>query len=642
MRGSAAETTEEGAGGRLPWALTAAVLTAFAAMAVIKGDRVLMPLFALAVLLAYSLPVRVSGVPALQSIRLVLYASAVLVAFQFRSDGLDEFLDARWTNLFGYLCAAEIVVQTWRRTPSQSKLVFLACGVLLAASNTYQARWVQWLAPVFICWLALSFPRYRPRSAVRSRRRYLAVGALFLTVLGFGYGFNVIVSRYQSALNAWGAQLMTMYPRGRLGISLAPALGRGPGPYSSAERVLRLEGVQGVYYCRGMAFDTYRNGRWYPLLLDRPIQTIQPHPLEMRVPNTELRITKYAELDDLLFAPLAISDVSAADVISWSPEYGGPLECTAKTVMEYSVSLTPRGSEILWPAPTPKQRARMLQVPPEIAPGVRKLADRIGRNATGPYDRVQRTILHLLTHFRYSTAIDPGAGDPVSNFLLKKDSAHCEYFAAAVVMLLRCQGVPARYVIGYYAHEKQPDGSMVVRQRDAHAWAEAWVDGMGWIIVEATPSDGRPDARRENLPSWWQYLKDWARDKLPTVRAVLGRVRPWHLAVLLPAVLGPYFLLLWRRSRREARLRRVAPYTLPPDRRLVELTARFTAWLARREQPCPAGIPWEEHLASLAPDPPPRAREFVRAYNRLRFGPPRNEETLAALAGVMAELEREG
>ncbi|MHB9105979.1 MAG: transglutaminase family protein [Armatimonadota bacterium] len=640
MRGIGAETTEEGVVTRLPWAMTAAVLTAFAALMLIKGERVLMPLCALAVLLAYPLSARMAGPLAVLAARLVLFTLAALLAFNLRSNGMDEFIDARWTNLLGYLCAAEIVVQTWKRQPGKARLVLLTCGVLLAASNTYQGHWVQLLTPPFILWLTIGVAWYRPRSAVRPRRTHLAAGVLFLAMLGLGYGFNLAVTHYQTALNAWGVQIMTMYPRGRMGISLSPALGRGPGPHNSAERVLRVDGFQSVYYLRGLAFDTYENGHWFPSLLDRTVRTIPPHPLRSDVPNIPMHITKYARLDNLLFTPLATNDISASAMINWSPEYGGPMECSDRDMMDYLVSVAPHGSGIMWAAPTPEQRARMLRVPEELAPGVRKLADEIGRRASSPHDRVQRTILHLITHYKYSTAIDPGAGDPVSNFLLKKDSAHCEYFASAATLLLRCQGVPARYVVGYYAHERQPDGSLVVRQRDAHAWAEAWVDGVGWLTVEATPSGGRPDARREDLPSWWQYVKDWTRDKLQIVVALLNRLRPQHLAIVLPMVLAPYVLLLWRRSRRETRQRRVITYAFPPDRRLAELTTRFNAWLARAERPCPAGTPWQEHLAGLDPDSPAQAREFVRTYNRLRFGPAREDEELAALAGLMAELER--
>jgi len=629
---------------RLPLPVTAAVLTALAALALAKHVWGVPSLFASAVVAVYFVPARIASSPARWAMRLALFGLAIITAAaQAPSGGLDEFVDARWSNLFGYLCAAEIVVQAWVSRPGKAPLLLLLlpCGVLLAASNTYQSPWIQVLAPLFILCLGLAFPAYRRRVGGRPWSARLLAGALFLAILGLGFGSNIAVQRYQAALNAWGVQLMMMYPRGKLGLSLAPALGRGSGPRGSTERVLRVFGFQSIYYLRGMAFDTYDHGRWFPTLLDRPIKTIPPNAPPPVMAGVQLHVIKYAPLDDLLFTPISASFINTGGIINWSPEYGGPLQCSANDAMSYDVILAIHNAPTMWSPPTPAQRARMLQVPPELDPQVFTLARSIAGHSPSPHDQVQRVVLYLLTKYQYGAAIDPGPGDPVSNFLLKKKDAHCEYFASASTLMLRCLGVPTRYVVGYYAYEKQPDGSIVVRQRDAHAWAEAWVDKVGWVTVEATPSDGRPDARRENLPSWWQYVKDWLQDKLQIARVRLGSLRPRHLKIAVPAILAPYLLLLlWRLRRQRAQVRRTIFHALPADRRLAEPAARFTAWLARRDYPCPPGLPWQEHLARLETSPPAEAREFVRTYNRLRFGATGDDASLAALSALLASLEK--
>src|SRR5207253_2703424 len=66
---------------------------------------------------------------------------------------------------------------------------------------------------------------------------------------------------------------------------------------------------------------------------------------------------------------------------------------------------------------------------------------------------------------------------------------HCEYFATATVLLLRQAGVPARYVVGYSAQEFSTlEGAFIVRNRHAHAWAQALVAGR-WVVVDTTPSN---------------------------------------------------------------------------------------------------------------------------------------------------------
>jgi hypothetical protein len=86
-------------------------------------------------------------------------------------------------------------------------------------------------------------------------------------------------------------------------------------------------------------------------------------------------------------------------------------------------------------------------------------------------------------------------------FLNQRPPAHCEYFASAAVMLLRRQGIPARYVTGHLVREFQEDGEYwVARNRHAHAWAEAYDDEQNkWLIVEATPGvDAQNNGRDTN------------------------------------------------------------------------------------------------------------------------------------------------
>jgi transglutaminase-like putative cysteine protease len=84
----------------------------------------------------------------------------------------------------------------------------------------------------------------------------------------------------------------------------------------------------------------------------------------------------------------------------------------------------------------------------------------------------------------------PPGVDPIAFFLRQRHPAHCEYFASATAVVLRAAGVPARYVTGYIVDEQQsePDDRWIARNRDAHAWVEAYDDRSGrWFAVESTP-----------------------------------------------------------------------------------------------------------------------------------------------------------
>ncbi|MCX7178403.1 MAG: transglutaminase domain-containing protein, partial [Proteobacteria bacterium] len=77
--------------------------------------------------------------------------------------------------------------------------------------------------------------------------------------------------------------------------------------------------------------------------------------------------------------------------------------------------------------------------------------------------------------------------DSVDEFLFDFKRGFCEHFAAAFVFMMRAAGVPARVVTGYQGGELNPvDNTLVVRQSDAHAWAEVWLRGRGWLRIDPT------------------------------------------------------------------------------------------------------------------------------------------------------------
>jgi transglutaminase-like putative cysteine protease len=90
--------------------------------------------------------------------------------------------------------------------------------------------------------------------------------------------------------------------------------------------------------------------------------------------------------------------------------------------------------------------------------------------------------------FRYT--LQPGelkGGDRIDQFLFQSRSGFCEHYAGAFVFLMRAANIPAHVVIGYQGGTQNPlDDYYVVRQQEAHAWAEVWTEGRGWTRVDPT------------------------------------------------------------------------------------------------------------------------------------------------------------
>ncbi len=86
--------------------------------------------------------------------------------------------------------------------------------------------------------------------------------------------------------------------------------------------------------------------------------------------------------------------------------------------------------------------------------------------------------------------------DSVDDFLFNTRRGFCEHFASAFTALMRAGGVPARIVAGYQGGQYNPMGDyLIVRQSDAHAWAEVWIEGRGWSR-STRPLQSRPSASR--------------------------------------------------------------------------------------------------------------------------------------------------
>lgn len=104
---------------------------------------------------------------------------------------------------------------------------------------------------------------------------------------------------------------------------------------------------------------------------------------------------------------------------------------------------------------------------------------------------------------RFSYTLQPPllGANAVDEFLFTTQAGFCEHYAGAFVFLMRAAGIPARVVTGYQGGEINPvDGYMEVRQSDAHAWAEVWLDHRGWVRVDPTAAVA-PERVQKSLAS---------------------------------------------------------------------------------------------------------------------------------------------
>ncbi len=139
---------------------------------------------------------------------------------------------------------------------------------------------------------------------------------------------------------------------------------------------------------------------------------------------------------------------------------------------------------------------------PSIQQEVHDIAARAADPDASPYEKALQIKHYLQSHYAYSLDVQtPEMVDFVAWFLLGEQKGYCTYFASAMTVLCRMNGIPARYVTGYLA-EPDENGVAHVRGKNAHAWTEIYLKGFGWLAVDATGMmDGDENAGNTTPPS---------------------------------------------------------------------------------------------------------------------------------------------
>lgn len=228
---------------------------------------------------------------------------------------------------------------------------------------------------------------------------------------------------------------------------------------------------------------------------------------------------------------------------------------------------------------------------PEVRALSQSVAGSLG-SARARADAVERFL-----HTEYSYSLDSGiritSVDPVAWFLLEGKAGHCEFFAGAMVVMLRHLEVPARMVGGYSGGDISPDGDeLVVREANAHAWVEVWLgNDLGWVSYDPTPPIGVPGlgsvSGLERLRWIWQQAELLWDQKLLT----------FGLGEQLDLVEG---LVEWIRAVPELIRRRSVILSAGVLVTVIVVVALLRLWWLKRIRPWRVGSKWTHGPASRA------------------------------------------
>lgn len=308
-----------------------------------------------------------------------------------------------------------------------------------------------------------------------------------------------------------------------------------------------------------------------------------------------------------------------------------------------------------------------LDYPEDANPRTAALAETLRAQSADDWAYIN-AVLAMFTEEEFFYTLDPPrlGADPVDEFLFDTRRGFCEHYASAFGLLMRAAGIPTRIVVGYQGASQNPMGDhFVVRQSDAHAWTEVWLDGEGWKRVDPTAyvapdriERGMMEARFSDIglswglttptnlmlrlelvrdlvnAKWTEFVLAYGPEQQQNFLQWLGMERPTVRRMLLTmifviaALLGAIALYLAWRQRP------------PPRDTASRLYDRFRKRAALPFSPGEAPLAYAERLAASRPEDAPVARRVTKIYLEARYGSG-GPEVIAELRQAVDDYRRE-
>jgi len=508
-----------------------------------------------------------------------------------------------------------------------------AAIVLLGAGTGYGLElWFFIATELIVAWALLT------RMPARAR----LPGALMLAMgVGMGYGVHVGVRELQNQVEELSESLLTDYFAGKADAMKERTRIGDIGKVKLSDRILMRvvpHGPRNLVLLREATFDRYFNGTWQnsvrafkPVPRDGERWIVRegaaPRALTIRrsLPGGEGVLALPAGAHAIMKLPAATLEMLPTGTVR---AVGTPY------FLSMAVAYDER-DEMEKPVDADLSVPELLQSSFDQVIAAEQL------DAATPAQRLAAAQALFATKFAYSLNLsdpkDAGKGRTIVDFLLRDRKGHCEYFATATTLLLRRLGIPARYTVGYSVQDwSDLEHAFVVRNRHAHAWTMAYLDGR-WIEVDTTPANWATSEAEEarsvfgpvmDAFSWlWDLVVDfWIEHTAGQIAMALAAI-----AAGIGAAIGAF--ILWRRRSKRPKLARGPSDKLGRAWRALEARLAKTGAARQRDE---TPLAWAKRVHAMGTEPwRAELLDLARRYYRARFDPvadPAAAEDLALAA----------
>lgn len=460
----------------------------------------------------------------------------------------SAYVNIAFGNNMAYAVALHFVAiqlcQLFIRHPNRLPVHFSLLGLGAMALSGDSFPHLPWVGTVYflfsfafaicVCLYHHLLRPWRPGESRAPVQKYVLMSSVILLSLGLAWSTAVALKWGQQRIEQLLIGVAGLSPYEMLGTSVTATLyGVQASQRRDPDRIaLRLQSESPPPYLRAHAYTEYRAPRWRE---DSNAQVLTPslqHPmpgertvfaLSPAAPATLVKLQVWPDpaIASALFLPpgAALLAMDAERVRLDSSGVGTSVSSTPGAPYRVYYDETHVPAVQSEPPTDP-----YLLVPDFMRERLQAAAAEANGDARSPRKRAAAIVQWLQAQHPYGNDFRaPDGVDPLEHFLFNAPgaAAHCEFFASAAALLLRAEGIPTRYMTGVAPWERGQLGDYwVVRNRDAHAWVEAFDPKSGWFAVEATPAAGLPNAAPEQPSAWSEF---WYR---------LGRIRARFLATL--------------------------------------------------------------------------------------------------------------
>ena len=245
----------------------------------------------------------------------------------------------------------------------------------------------------------------------------------------------------------------------------------------------------GTVYLRSKAMDAYDGVSWtysgdHYSLLNWPnsqLEAVGELTITTRFAHRMLYMPYYTNITDMRDVTVGIENEKELTQYSFTCRRLSDPELVSKLYASPSAGQTALQHTI----------AQHIHLTPQMQDWASEIAANVTDGLFNPYHKAQAIAAYVRNSAKYDTETPRMPGTEVNFakwFLEESDTGYCIHFATATTVLLQAAGIPARYVTGYMAEVTEGAPTPILANQ-AHAWAEYWLPGYGWTVLESTPAE---------------------------------------------------------------------------------------------------------------------------------------------------------